>query len=83
MLTADQIEALGDKAQQLISPVTDFLIEEIARRISEAGQLTSTAAYQTWRLQQLGVSQRQLKKELRKRLKVSHRELRKLLEQSA
>ena len=83
MLTADQIEALGDKAQQLISPVTDFLIEEIARRISEAGQLTSTASYQTWRLQQLGVSQRQLKKELRKRLKVSHRELRKLLEQSA
>lgn len=83
MLTADQIEALGDKAQQLISPVTDFLIEDIARRISEAGQMTSTAAYQTWRLQQLGVSQRQLKKELRKRLKVSHRELRKLLEQSA
>lgn len=83
MLTADQIDALGDKAQQIISNVTDFLIEDIARRISEAGQLTSTAAYQTWRLQQLGVSQRQLKKELRKRLQVSHRELRRLLEQSA
>lgn len=83
MLTADQIEALGNKAQQIISPVTDFLIADIAKRIAEAGQLTGTAAYQTWRLQQLGVSQRQLKKELRKRLKVSHRELRKLLEQSA
>ena len=83
MLTADQIEALGDKAQQIISPVTDFLIADIAKRIAEAGQLTGTAAYQTWRLQQLGVSQRQLKKELRKRLKVSHRELRELLEQSA
>ena len=54
MLTADQIEALGDKAQQLITPVTDFLIEEIARRISEAGQLTATASYQVWRAQQLG-----------------------------
>lgn len=83
MLTADQIEALGDKAQQLITPVTDFLIEDIARRISEAGQITSTAVYQTWRLQQLGVSQRQLKKELKKRLKVSNRELRKIIEQSA
>lgn len=83
MLTADQIEALGDKAQQIISPVTDFLIADIANRIAEAGQLTGTAAYQTWRLQQLSISQRQLKKELRKRLKVSHRELRKLLEQSA
>ena len=51
MLTADQIEALGDKAQQLITPVTEFLIEDIARRIAEAGQFTSTAAYQTGRLQ--------------------------------
>ena len=83
MLTADQIEALGDKAQQIISKVTDFLIEDIARRISEAGQLTSTAAYQTWRLKQLGVSQRQLKKELRKRLQVSDKELEQLLTQAA
>ena len=82
MLTADQIEALGNKAQQLITPVTEFLIEDIARRIAEAGQFTSTAAYQTWRLQQLGISQRQLKKELRKRLKVSHRELRRLIEKA-
>lgn len=83
MLTADQIEVIGDQAQQLLSPVTEYLIEDIARRISEAGRLTGTASYQTWQLQQLGVSQRQLKKELRKRLKVSHRELRRLLEQSA
>ncbi len=83
MLTADQIEALGDKAQQLISPVTNFLIADIAQRITEAGQLTSTAAYEVWRAQQLGISQRQLKKELRKRLKVSHRELRRLLTQAA
>ena len=79
MLTADQIEALGDKARQLIEPVTEFLIEDIARRIAEVGQFTSTAAYQTCRLQQLGISQRQLKKGLRKRLKVSHRELRRLI----
>ena len=83
MLTHDQIETLGIKAQQIAAPIVDFLIEDIARRISEAGQLTSTASYQTWRLQQLGFSQRQLKMELRKRLKVSHRELRQLLTQSA
>lgn len=82
MLTAEQIDVLGDKAQQLVSPVTEFLIEDIAKRIAQAGQLTGTAAYQAWRLQQLGVSQRQLKKELRKRLKVSHRELRQLMNQA-
>lgn len=83
MLTPDQIDALGEQARQIVSPVVDYLIEDIARRISQAGQLTGTAAYQVWRLQQLGVSQRQLKKELRKRLNASHRELRKLLTQSA
>ena len=78
MLTADQIDVLGEKARQLISPVTEFLIEDIAKRIAQAGQFTGTAAYQAWRLQQLGVSQQ----ELRKRLKVSHRELRKLMNQA-
>ena len=54
MLTADQIDVLGEKARQLISPVTEFLIEDIAKRIAEAGQLTGTAAYQAWRLHEPG-----------------------------
>ncbi len=83
MLTADQITALGDKVQKLIDPIVEFLIEDIARRISEAGQLTSTAAYQVWRLQQLGVSQSQLKKKLKKILKVTEKELQQLLTQAA
>ena len=83
MLTADQIEALGDKAVQLITPVTDFLIADIAQRISEAGQLTATASYQVWRAQQLGLSQKEIKKRLKKMLKVSSDELEQLLTQAA
>lgn len=83
MLTPDQIEALRLQSEDIIDPVVQFLIGDIAQRISEAGHLTSTAAYQVWRLQHLGVSQRELKKHLRKLLKVSHRELRKLLTQTA
>ena len=83
MLTPEQVAALRDKAGQITDPITDFLLEDIARRISEAGQLTSTAAYQVWRAQQLGVSQRELKKKLKRLLKVSNRELRQLLTQSA
>lgn len=83
MLTPDQINALRDRAAQLTDPVVEFLIKDIAQRISQAGQLTSTASYQIWRLQQLEVSQRQLKKELRRLLQVSHRELRQLLSQAA
>ncbi len=83
MLTPDRIAALRDMAGQIVDPVVEFLIEDIAKRVSEAGQLTGTAAYQVWQAQKLGLSQRQLKKELRKRLKVSHRQLRQLLTQAA
>ena len=83
MLTADQITALGDKAEQLLSPIIEFLLKDIAMRISEAGQLTSTASYQIWRLQNLGMSQSQIKKKLKKLLGVTERELKQLLTQSA
>lgn len=83
MITPEQVAALRDKAGQITDSVTDFLLEDIARRISEAGQLTSTAAYQVWRAQQLGVSRKEIKKELRKRLKVSQKEIEQLLTQSA
>ena len=83
MLTAYQIEALRSKSEQLVDPITEFLIDDIAKRVSEAGQLTSSAAYQVWRTQQLGMSQRQLKKEIAKRLKVSQADVEKLLTQAA
>ena len=83
MFTTYQIEALRSKSEKLVEPIVEFLIEDIARRVSEAGQLTSTASYQTWQLQKLGVSQRQLKKEIAKRLKISQQEAEKLLTQAA
>lgn len=83
MLTADQITALGDKAERITEPIVEFLIEDIARRVSEAGQLTSTASYQVWRLQNLGLSQDQVKKEIQKRLGVSLREVERLMTQAA
>lgn len=83
MLTPEQITALRDAFRQIADPINDFLLDDIARRIAGAGQLTSTAAYQIYRAQQLGLSQREIKKRLRKLLKVSHRDLRKLLTQSA
>ena len=69
MLTPEQIEALSVRAEQISDSLTDFLISDIAQRIAEAGQLTSTASYEVWRVQNLGMSQKQLKKELAKRLK--------------
>ena len=83
MLTANQIDVLRSHSEQLLDPIIDFLIGDIAKRVSEAGQLTSSAAYQVWRTQQLGMSQKQLKKEIAKRLKVSQADVEKLLTQAA
>lgn len=83
MLTPEQIAALRDRAGQIADPINDYLIEDIARRISEAGQLTSTAQYQIWRAQNLGLSQQEIKQRLQKLLKKSNVEIKELLTQSA
>lgn len=83
MLSTDQIAVLNDKAQRITDPITEFLIQDIARRVSEAGQLTSTASYQVWRLQQLGISQEQVRRKVQKQLGISLRETENLMTQAA
>ena len=83
MLTAEQIGVLRDSAEKLLDPITEYLLDDIAKRVAAAGQFTGTASYQVWRLQELGLSQRQIKKEIAKRLKISLKETEKLLTQVA
>lgn len=83
MLTPEQIEALSDKVSQIVDPINRFLLEDICRRVADAGQLTSSAAYQIWRAQQLGMSRREIKKRMREMLGVSQAELERLLTQTA
>lgn len=83
MLSAEEIAALRDASIELTQPIIDYLIRDLAERISKAGQFTATAQYETWKLQQLGISQKQIKKQLKKLIKVSNRELRQLLTQGA
>ena len=83
MLTPQQITALRDRAGQVTDPIVEYLIQDIAERVSEAGQLTSTAAYQTWTIQKLGVSQKELKKELKKLLGLTTKEIQQMFEQAA
>ena len=83
MLTPDQIAALGDAARTITDPITGYLLQDIARRVAEAGQLTSTAQYQVWRLQNLGLSQKEIEKKLRQLLQLSRQEVRRILYQSA
>lgn len=83
ILTPEYIAALQDRARQFADPINEYLLQEIARRISEAGQLTSTAAYEVWRAQSLGLSQQKIKKRLKELLDVSNSEIEQLLTQTA
>ena len=83
MLTPDEIEALGNRVQTLLDPVTDFLIADITQRVAEAGQITGTAAYQVWRLQNLGTSREEIYRKLEKNLNLSRKQLDRLIEESA
>lgn len=83
MLTPAQIAALRDVSGQVMDPIVDFLIEDIAKKVAKAGQFTNSAAYQAWKLQNLGISQKQLKKELAKRLKISQTQAERLMKQAA
>lgn len=83
MLTPDQIASLRERASKITDPITEYLLRDIVRRIAQVGELTSTAAYQIWRAQQLGVSQREIKKELRRLLGLSNEEIQRIMYESA
>lgn len=83
MLPPDSIDALRILATQITDPMTDFLLRDIARRVAEAGQITSTAGYQIWKIQELGKSQKEVKKKLAELLNVSLDEIDEIFEQAA
>ena len=65
MLTPEQIQGLEVAYQRLIDPVVDYLINDIARRVRKAGEFTSTAAYQLYRLQVLSTNLQKVQKRYR------------------
>ena len=83
MLPPDDIDALRILAMQITDPMTDFLLRDIACRVAEAGQITSTAGYQTWKIQELGKSQKEVKKKLAELLNASLDEIDEIFEQAA
>ena len=83
MLPPESIDALRILAMQITDPMTDFLLRDIARRVAEAGQITSTAGYQIWKIQGLGKSQKEVKKKLAELLNASLNEIDEIFEQAA
>lgn len=83
MLTPEQIEGFRIAAGRLIDPVNTYLLKDIARRVREAGELTSTAAYEAWRAEWMGKGRKEMETELAQLLGTSRQEARTLLRTAA
>lgn len=83
MLTPEQVDGLQDAFQRLTEPLTEYLVKDIARRVSQAGQLTSTAAYQIWKLQKLGQSRDEVERQVGELLGKELEEVQTLFRQAA
>lgn len=83
MLTPEQVDGLQDAFQRLTEPLTEYLVKDIARRVSQAGQLTSTAAYQIWKLQKLGQSRNEVERQVGELLGKELEEVQTLFRQAA
>ena len=62
MLTPEYLQGLPDELAALTENLEKQLIEDIARRVAKAGEITDTAAYQIMRLKEMGASTEYIKK---------------------
>lgn len=69
--------------ERITQPITEYLIKDIARRVADAGELTSTAAYQIERLKMLNVSIPEVKKRVAELLEKELDEVESLFRQAA
>lgn len=83
MLTNERVEGLRVAFERLADPITEYIIKDVARRVSQAGEFTSSAAYQIWRAQQLGKSRNEIEKAVADIMKKTVPEVRELFKQAA
>ena len=83
MLTPDQVSGLQILFERLTDPVSEYLIRDIARRVQEAGQMTSTAAYQAYKLQTLGKTMAEIQEQIAHLLSVSADQAAEIIEAAA
>lgn len=56
MLTPEQLQNLPQELTDLYGQLSEFILQDIARRIAKGAQITDTAEYQLYRAKSLGLS---------------------------
>lgn len=67
----EALEALRKKAAAVAEPIHEMLLRDIVRRVRGAGGITSTAEYQIYRAEQLGLAEKEIKRAIAEQLALS------------
>ncbi|MGL5087433.1 MAG: phage minor capsid protein, partial [Clostridium sp.] len=70
-----QLSKIPNNIVNIYNDLENFIIEDIARRISKAGMVTETAEWQSIRAQEVGISLDNIKKEVARITLISEKEI--------
>ena len=82
-LTPEQIAGYQAAAEDIAQPVIEWLLKDIVERVLEAGKMTSTAAYEAYRAEALGLARKDLEKYLKAQLRITKKQAEQLLSSAA
>ena len=71
MYDDEKLEELRKRAAAIAEPIWETLLCDIVRRVRGAGGITSTAEYQIYRAEQLGLAEKAIKAAIAEQLKIS------------
>ncbi|MDE7399665.1 MAG: phage minor capsid protein [Oscillospiraceae bacterium] len=79
MLTPQQLQNLPKGLTDMYSELSEFVLRDIARRISGAAKITDTAEYQMYRARALGMSTKEITAEITRISGISEDKIRELI----
>lgn len=82
MLTPDYFFGKSDKLIDMYQNLEDWILQDIASRLIEAGSLSGTADRELWKLQQMGLHRQEIVKRISELTGKSRNEVRRLLKES-
>ena len=71
MYDLEWLEELRKRAAAIAEPIWETLLRDIVRRVRGAGAITSTAEYQIYRAEQLGLAEQAIKDAIAEQLQIS------------
>ena len=83
MLTPEQLAKLQEYLVPIYQRLEDFILEDIARRLKKAGQVTDTAKWQVEMAQYIGISLNRIEKEVARINNIAFEEVEKLFNDAA